>query len=134
MSRVVEASRTFVARYTWGYWARDKNGHVRRRLRQTTSTRGEWVPDADGNLLAPELVVFDTLGWEPNPFLSSKNSAFKPASTDQLAKEVGIEPGALNLLKELGLTSEADLRERLDVKGGTHTPQRGQSRAISRTH
>ena len=84
------------------------------------STKRDWVPDADGNLHAPKLVVFDTLGWKPNPFLQSK-IRFKPPIIDQLAKEAGIEPGVLDLLKKLGVTSEADLRARLGVKEDTDT-------------
>ena len=34
---------------------------------------------------------------------------------DQLAREAGIEPGLLDLLKKLGVTSEAELRERLGL-------------------
>ncbi|MGQ4808261.1 hypothetical protein NKDENANG_01639 [Candidatus Entotheonellaceae bacterium PAL068K] len=74
-----------------------------------------WVLDANGNLQQPEFVVFDRLGWKPNPFLLSK-IRFKPPIIESLAKEAGIEPGALDLLKKLGLTSEADLRTWLGVE------------------
>ena len=103
--------RTFVVEYTWGYSRRKKTVTIDAAfVKQLNET--EWVPDADGNLLVPESVVFDTLGWEPNPFLLSK-IRFKPPIIDQLAKEAGIEPGVLDLLKKLGVTSVADLRERL---------------------
>ncbi len=75
-----------------------------------------WVPGTDGRLHSPVIVVFEKLGWKPNPFLQSK-IRFKPPILDQLAKEAGIEPGVLDLLKKLGVTSEANLRERLGVKG-----------------
>ena len=106
--------RTFVVRYTWRFGSQTKTATFDAAFVEQLQ-ESEWVPDADGNLLAPELVVFDTLGWKPNPFLRSK-IRFKPPSTDQLAKKVGIEPGVLYLLKELGLTSVADLREQLDIK------------------
>ena len=106
-------SRTFVVEYTWSYHHEKKTTTFDAAFVKQLRER-EWVPDADGNLLAPELVVFDTLGWKPNPFLLSK-ILFKPPIIDQLAKEVGIEPGVLDLLKRLGVTSVADLRERLGI-------------------
>jgi hypothetical protein len=79
-----------------------------------------WVPDVNGNLQLPEFVVFDTLGWRPNPFLLSK-ICFKPPLIDQLAKEAGLEPGVLELLKRLGVTSVADLH-RLGIKEAQGSP------------
>lgn len=73
-----------------------------------------WVPDATGELQRPEFILFESLGWKTNPFLQSK-IRFKPPLIDQLAKEVGIEPGVLDLLKKLGVTSEGELRERLGL-------------------
>lgn len=70
--------------------------------------KAAWVPDASGDLVQPPLVTFESLGWRPNPFLQSK-IAFKPPIVDQLAKEAGIEPAALDLLRKLGITSVADL-------------------------
>ena len=105
--------RTFVVDYKWSYGHQTKTATFDAAFVKQLREK-EWVPDADGNRLAPELVVFDTLGWKPNPFLLSK-IRFKPPIIDQLAKEVGIEPGALDLLKKLGVTSEADLRKRLGV-------------------
>ena len=107
-------SQTFVAKYTWSYGHQTKMATFDAAFVQQLR-EGKWVPDADGNLLVPELVVFDTLGWNPNPFLLSK-IPFKPPRIDQLAKEAGIEPGVLDLLKKLGVTSVADLCERLGVQ------------------
>lgn len=76
--------------------------------------KAAWVPDANGDLIPPSLVVFDTLGWKPNPFLLTK-LAFKPPIIDQLAKEAGIDPAALDLLRKLGITSVADLTSRLGI-------------------
>ena len=112
-------SRTFVAEYTWGYSHLTKMATFDAAFVGQLAER-EWVPDADGNLHAPEFVVFDTLGWKPNPYLLSK-IRFKPPIIDQLAKEAGIEPGVLDLLKKLGVTSVADLRARLDVKDDAAT-------------
>lgn len=73
-----------------------------------------WVPDANGELVPPGIVVFDTLGWKPNPFLLTR-LAFKPPIIDQLAKEAGIDPAALDLLRKHGITSVADLASRLGI-------------------
>ncbi|QLA20894.1 sacsin N-terminal ATP-binding-like domain-containing protein [Desulfolutivibrio sulfoxidireducens] len=73
-----------------------------------------WVPTADGSLHLPGEVIFDTLGWKPDPLLQSK-ILFKPPIIEQLAKEAGIDPGVLDLLKRLGVTSEEELRHRLGV-------------------
>lgn len=70
--------------------------------------KAAWVPDASGDLVRPALVAFESLGWKANPFLLSK-IAFKPPIIDQLAKEAGIEPAALDLLRKLGINSVADL-------------------------
>ena len=120
-------SQTFVCKYTWGFGSQTKTATVDAAFIEQLQ-ESEWVPDADGNLLAPELVVFDMLGWKPNPFLLSK-IRFKPPSTDQLAKKVGIEPGVLYLLKKLGLTSVADLRERLGVQEEP-TPHNGANSGV----
>ncbi|SFM59189.1 protein of unknown function [Nitrosomonas communis] len=79
-------------------------------LRQLNET--SWVPDRDGKLQPPGLVIFDTLEWKNNPFLLSKIT-FKPPLLDQLAKEAGIEPAILDSLKKFGITTVADLTSRL---------------------
>lgn len=81
----------------------------------------EWVPDKRGNLQRPELVLFEELNWKPNPFIESR-VPFKPPIIEVLAREAGIEPGAIDLLKKLGLTSEAELRQRLGLPDETHAP------------
>ena len=75
-----------------------------------------WIPDARGELQKPCDVVFETLGWKPNPLLLSK-IRFKPPLIEMLAKEAGIDPGIFDLLKKHGITSEADLRALLGEKG-----------------
>jgi hypothetical protein len=79
-----------------------------------------WVPNANGELVPPNLVVFDTLGWKPNPFLLTK-VAFKPPIIDQLAAAAGIDPAALDLLRKLGITSVVDLISRLGI--GAQPPE-----------
>jgi len=81
--------------------------------------RREWVPDAEGRLSRPGQVVFDALtpAWKSDPFLLTKIH-FKPAALEMLAREAGIEPGVLELLKLLGVTSESELRSRLGLSEG----------------
>jgi hypothetical protein len=66
-------------------------------------------------------VVFEELepAWKESPFLLSK-IRFKPPLIAQLAREAGLEPGVLDLLRRLGVTSEAQLRERLGISDDIH--------------
>lgn len=79
-----------------------------------TLNQTNWIPDGMGGLQQPSYVVFKEIGWEENPFLNSIIQ-FKPAAIDYLAKEAGIEPGVLELLKRLGCTSEADFKARFGI-------------------
>jgi len=103
----------FFGEYTWTHYGSYRAGFDAAFVRLLNSTA--WVPDASGDLKCPESVIFDSLDWKPNAFLLSR-IRFKPPIIDQLAKEAGIEPGLLDLLKTLGLTSEAELRDRLGLK------------------
>jgi hypothetical protein len=71
------------------------------------------IPDANGELVPPGFVVFNSLGWKPNPFLLTK-LAFKPPIMDQLAKEAGIDPAVLDLLRR-NPTVVAELVSRLST-------------------
>lgn len=102
----------FDGSYTWSHNGRYATSFPAAFLR--TLNAAAWVPDANGELVPPNLVVFDTLGWKSNPFLLTK-IAFKPPIIDQLAKEAGIDPAALDLLRKLGITSVADLTSRLGI-------------------
>jgi hypothetical protein len=73
-----------------------------------------WIPNLEGELQRPTNLNFDSLGWKPHPLLLSK-IRFRPPIIETLAKEAGIEPGILELLRHLGVTSEADLRKRLGI-------------------
>lgn len=103
----------FYGSYRWGYSHESKavrfDATFIQKLNQTA-----WVPDVNGELVPPNLVVFDTLGWKSNPFLLTK-IAFKPPIIDQLAKEAGIDPAALDLLRKLGITSVVELTSRLGI-------------------
>jgi len=112
-----QGSGPFLGTYTWGYFHESKTATFDAAF-VTLLNEQEWVPDADGKLERPAIVLFDSLGWKPNPFLLSR-IRFKPPVMDQLAREAGIEPGVLDLLKKLGVTSEAELRARLGVPEGS---------------
>ena len=103
----------FQGEYKWGYSNEQKtvnfDAEFVRRLNETA-----WMPDGKGELQHPVLVLFESLGWTPHPFLLSKIQ-FKPPIMDQLAEEAGFEPELLNMLKRLGITSEADLTARLGL-------------------
>ena len=61
--------------------------------------------------------MFDNLGWKSNPFLLTK-IIFKPPIIDQLAKEVGIDPAILDLLRR-DPAIVAELTSRLSAKPTT---------------
>ncbi|RQT22766.1 DUF3883 domain-containing protein [Burkholderia cepacia] len=104
---------TFYGSYKWGYSHETKTARFDAIFIRTLN-QVAWVPNGDGELVPPGLVVFDTLGWKPNPFLLTKIT-FKPPIIDQLAKEAGIDPAALDLLRKLGITNVADLTSRLGI-------------------
>lgn len=87
----------FYGSYRWGYSHETKTARFDANFVKTLN-QVAWVPNGDGELVPPSLVVFDTLGWKPNPFLLTK-IAFKPPMIDQLAKEAGIDPAILDLLR-----------------------------------
>ncbi len=106
-------TRAFSGTYRWFYvnlQSCDFDAAFIRRLNETA-----WILDANGHLQRPEFVVFDTLGWKLDPFLLSK-IRFKPPIIEALAREAGIEPGVLDLLKRCGITSEEELKARLGIE------------------
>lgn len=110
----------FDGRYMWshhGKYAATFPSAFVRRLNEAA-----WVPDASGTLSPPRLVTFDSLGWKPNPFLLTKIE-FKPPIIDQLAKEAGIDPAALDLLRRHGITSVAELASRLGITEAPPEPE-----------
>lgn len=93
--------------YEWSYSHEKRaelfNAEFIRTLRQVS-----WIPNKDGELVPPHLVSFEDLKWEPSLFLQAKIK-FKPSAIDQLAKEVGIEAGLIELLRTSGITTSAQL-------------------------
>ena len=109
----------FLGKYSWFYYTSHScsfDAAFVRRLNEAA-----WVHGPGGTLQRPGSVLFEETGWEANPFLLSK-IRFKPPLIEALAKEAGIEPGVLDLLKKHGLTSVAELTARLDIKGEPEQP------------
>ena len=102
----------FYGSYKWGYFHEAKTARFDAAFVRTLN-QVAWVPNADGELVPPGLVVFDSLGWKPNPFLQTKIT-FKPPIIDQLAKEAGIDPAILDLLRR-DPTIVAELTSRLSA-------------------
>lgn len=117
----------FDGSYTWSHYGERKTPPFPAAFLRSIN-KAAWVLDANGELVPPGLVVFDTLGWKPNPFLLTK-IAFKPPIIDQLAKEAGIDPAALDLLRKLGITNVAELTSRLGIINlpVEHEPETGLS-------
>jgi hypothetical protein len=102
----------FEGNYKWthyGSYSKEFSSAFVRRLNKVA-----WVSDANGELHPPPHVIFDSLDWQPNPFLLSKIQ-FKPPILEQLAREAGIDPAALDLLRQYGITSVEDLKSRLGI-------------------
>lgn len=111
----------FDGSYTWSHYGERKTPPFPAAFLRRIN-KAAWVSNSNGELMPPGLVVFDTLGWKPNPFLLTK-IAFKPPIIDQLAKEAGIDPAALDLLRKLGITNVADLTSRLGITNPPSEPE-----------
>ena len=102
----------FTGTYRWQYyqvWTANFDARFVRLLNEAS-----WIPDINGDLTRPSLVLFETTGWLAHPFLESK-IRFKKPVVEELAKEAGFEPGMLNMLIKLGVTSTAELMALLKV-------------------
>lgn len=106
----VRGAGAFYGTYKWGYFHETKIARFDAAFVQMLNQES-WVPNANGKLVPPGLVVFDTLGWKPSSLLQTK-IIFKPPLIDQLAKEAGIDPAILDLLRR-DPTIVAELASRL---------------------
>lgn len=113
----------FTGEYTWTHYGSYRSAFDAAFVRMLNATA--WIPDPDGNLQRPQVVLFDSLGWKQSPFLFSK-IRFRPPIIDQLAREAGIEPGVLDLLRKHGVTSVAELVARLGLE---EEPKKGDKAA-----
>jgi len=102
--------------YSWHYYRRRSYNFPAAFVRCLNN--GAWVPDQQGSLQQPNLIMFEETGWNPNPRLLVAIH-FKPPVIERLAREAEIEPGVIDLLKRVGITSEDDLRLRLGIEVDT---------------
>jgi len=76
-----------------------------------------WVPTPSGALERPCNVVFETIdpAWTDSAFLLSRIH-FRPPAVELLAKEAGIDPELIALLRKMGITTEAGFRLLVDIE------------------
>lgn len=104
----------FQGTYQWFYhYSREHRFDAAfvRRLRSSA-----WVSNGQ-TLVAPAGLDFGDTHWAEDAALLSL-IPFRPPIVTQLAEQVGIEAEALDLLKQLGVTSVSDLRARLNLDDG----------------
>ena len=105
-------------RYHYHTWrSRSFPSRFVKRLNEAT-----WIPNADSSLRSPNSVEFADLGWEADEYLLSLIEFMQPHSpaVASLAKEVGVEPETLDLIREHKITP-AMLRELLASNGSAPT-------------
>ena len=93
----------FRGTYSWTHYGNRSQPLDSAFVRLLNST--QWVPDSDGQLQVPGLMQFDSLDWQQNTFLQSAIS-FKQPAIDQLARETGIDPEALDFLRKHSITAD----------------------------
>ena len=81
-----------------------------------------WIPNEDGSLRSPESIEFADLGWEADEYLLTHIEFMQPLSPTvaSLAREVGVEPETLDIIREHKITPER-LRELLASTGSAST-------------
>ena len=107
--------RDFYGTYTWFRYQEQYYHFDAKFVRQINNTA--WVPDANGGLELARNIFFEDLGWKKNPSLESKIQ-FKPPEPParaELAREFGVEPEAIDLIKKHEITT-AELEELVRAK------------------
>lgn len=102
----------FTGEYQWTHYGSYKASMCSAFVRLLN--KSDWIPLSDGNMVRPNFVCFETLGWTLNPFLLSKIQ-FKHPLQDQLAIAAGIEPELIDWLKRSGFTSVQQLEKYLGI-------------------
>ena len=104
----------FEGTYEWNY-----RGEHTQSFASTSAhllNEAAWVPDGNGQLRRPREVLFEPLGWTPDPYLASVitfREPEPPSSLTALADEKGVAPEVLAELVDAareGVTAE-DLQE-----------------------
>lgn len=102
----------FRGEYSW-FYRTDRHAYFPASFIKTLNQTA-WVPDKNGTLRIPGDVSFKDTGWKEDPYLLSIIK-FRPAVIDELAVKAGFEPGILDVLKERGITTEAQLIDLLGI-------------------
>ena len=119
----------FRGTYRWFYYS-NRQAQFPAHFVRTLNSRA-WVPDKDGSLHPPGDVIFDDTGWSENPILES-GIKFMPGGVKELARQFGMEPEAISLLKQHGITSAEQVRERLGIN--VDAPSADSSNAVLSSH
>ena len=98
----------FEGKYTWLYYSDHSIWFPAKFVKVLNEVA--WIPDKEGTLQIPGDMAFKDTGWVEDPYLLSRIE-FKPAVIDELAREAGVELGAIDFMKKFGIT-ETQLRER----------------------
>lgn len=116
LADVVQDKRQGVvtATYSWFYYSTRSmtlDAAFIRLLKKTA-----WIPTPKGKLATPDEVVFEHIepAWSPNAVLQAALN-FRPSELEQFARAAGFDLGILSILKKSGITSEADLKQRLGL-------------------
>lgn len=116
LADVVQDKREGVvkATYSWFYYSTRSMSLDAAFIR--TLKKSAWIPTPEGRLTTPDEVVFEHIEptWSPNAVLQAALN-FRPSELEQFAKAAGFDLGILSILKKSGITSEADLKQRLGL-------------------
>lgn len=100
-------------KYSW-YYGTNRSCPINAAFIRTLNV-SEWVPGPNGALCRPSDVIFGELdpAWREDVLLASRIN-FRPPAVIELARTIGLEPAALDLMKQHGIT-EARLKELLKL-------------------
>ena len=101
-----EGPGPFSGTYRWHYYSWHNSKFPAKFVKQLNETA--WIPDEGNTLRRPCEIVFATLDWEEHSFLLSQIAFMQPEPpiVQTLAREVGIEPESLDLIRQHGVTAE----------------------------
>jgi hypothetical protein len=115
----------FAGEYTWQYYKRHARHFPAAFVRRLNDSA--WIPNPSGSLSRPSDVVFASINptWTEDAFLQSRIK-FKPPAVDLLAREAGIDPKLITLLRQIGVTTEAGFRQLVDIEESEPAPSLSQ--------
>ncbi len=116
LADVVQDKRQGVVTATYSWFYRSARSMNLDAAFIRTLKKSAWIPTPEGKLATPDEVVFEHIepAWSPNAVLQAALN-FRPSELEQFAKAAGFDLGILSILKKSGITSEADLKQRLGL-------------------